>query len=72
MATGPPEQARAQIALHRERCAAHGRTPTAMAVRHDIYVADSRADARAVTGLAAGYRAFDPKALVERAGRPIS
>ena len=35
------EQARAQITLYRERCAAHGRTPTAIAVRRDIYVAES-------------------------------
>ena len=45
-----PEQARAQITLYRERCAAHGRTPTAIAVRRDIYVAESRADAETVTG----------------------
>ena len=59
-----PEQARTQITLYRERCAAHGRTPTAIAVRRDIYVAESRADADTVRGLAAGYRGFDPSALV--------
>jgi alkanesulfonate monooxygenase SsuD/methylene tetrahydromethanopterin reductase-like flavin-dependent oxidoreductase (luciferase family) len=59
------DQAREQIRHYRERCAAHGRTPAA-AVRRDIYVADSRADAEAATGaiVKAGYRGFDPAALV--------
>ncbi len=59
-------QAREQIRHYRERCAAHGRTPAAVAVRRDIYVADSRADAEAATGaiMKAGYRGFDPGALV--------
>jgi alkanesulfonate monooxygenase SsuD/methylene tetrahydromethanopterin reductase-like flavin-dependent oxidoreductase (luciferase family) len=59
-------QAREQIRHYRERCAAHGRPPAAVAVRRDIYVADSRADAEAATGaiLKAGYRGFDPGALV--------
>jgi alkanesulfonate monooxygenase SsuD/methylene tetrahydromethanopterin reductase-like flavin-dependent oxidoreductase (luciferase family) len=59
-------QAHVQIRHYRERCAAHGRTPAAVAVRRDIYVADSRADAEAATGaiLKAGYRGFDPGALV--------
>ena len=59
-------QAREQLRHYRERCAAHGRTPTATAIRRDIYVADSRADAEAATGaiLSAGYRGFDPTALV--------
>ena len=37
-----------------------------MAIRRDIYVADSRADAEAATGaiVRAGYRGFDPSALV--------
>jgi alkanesulfonate monooxygenase SsuD/methylene tetrahydromethanopterin reductase-like flavin-dependent oxidoreductase (luciferase family) len=61
-----PERARAQVQYYLERCAAHGRRPTAVAVRRDIYVADSPADAAAVrepirTG---GYRGFDPAALV--------
>ncbi|HUK63354.1 MAG TPA: LLM class flavin-dependent oxidoreductase, partial [Dongiaceae bacterium] len=59
-----PEQARTQITLYRERCAAHGRTPTAIAVRRDIYVAESSADAETVRDRTAGYRGFDPKALV--------
>jgi alkanesulfonate monooxygenase SsuD/methylene tetrahydromethanopterin reductase-like flavin-dependent oxidoreductase (luciferase family) len=61
-----PAAAREQIARYRERCAAHGRRPTAIAIRRDVYVADSRADAEAVAGpiVAAGYRGFDPTALV--------
>jgi len=59
-------QAREQLRHYRERCAAHGRTPTTIAIRRDIYVADSPADAEAATGaiLSAGYRGFDPTALV--------
>jgi alkanesulfonate monooxygenase SsuD/methylene tetrahydromethanopterin reductase-like flavin-dependent oxidoreductase (luciferase family) len=59
-------QAREQLRHYRERCAAHGRTPTTIAIRRDIYVADSRADAEAATGaiVKAGYRGFDPTALV--------
>jgi alkanesulfonate monooxygenase SsuD/methylene tetrahydromethanopterin reductase-like flavin-dependent oxidoreductase (luciferase family) len=59
-------QAQEQLRHYRERCAAHGRTPGVLAVRRDIYVADSRADAEAATGaiLRAGYRGFDPSALV--------
>jgi len=61
-----PAQAREQLRHYRERCAAYGRTPTTIAIRRDIYVADSRADAEAATGaiLTAGYRGFDPSALV--------
>jgi alkanesulfonate monooxygenase SsuD/methylene tetrahydromethanopterin reductase-like flavin-dependent oxidoreductase (luciferase family) len=59
-------QAGEQIRLYRERCATHGRPPAAIAVRRDIYVADSHADAEAATGaiVKAGYRGFDPTALV--------
>jgi len=59
-------QAREQIRHYRERCAAHGRTPAAVAIRRDIYVAASPTDAEAATGaiVRAGYRGFDPSALV--------
>lgn len=59
-------QAGEQLRRYRERCAAHGRMPAAIAVRRDIYVADSRADAETATGaiVRAGYRGFDPSALV--------
>ena len=61
-----PEAARAQADLYLERCAKHGRTPTAVAVRRDIYVGATAAEADEVAGSIArkGYRGFDPAALV--------
>lgn len=61
-----PDQAREQLAIYRERCAAYGRTPTAIAIRRDIYVGASSEDAKAVAEpiLARGYRGFDPSACV--------
>ena len=59
-----PEQARHWAAFYRERCAAHGRTPTAVAIRRDIYVGSDAAEARAVAEpiIAKGYRGHDPLA----------
>ena len=37
-----PAKARATIELYRERCEAHGRTPTAIAIRRDIHVGRRR------------------------------
>jgi alkanesulfonate monooxygenase SsuD/methylene tetrahydromethanopterin reductase-like flavin-dependent oxidoreductase (luciferase family) len=61
-----PERARAQAELYLERCAKHGRTPTAVAVRRDIYVGATAAEADEVAGAIArkGYRGFDPAALI--------
>lgn len=61
-----PARAAALAARYRERCAAHGRTPTAVAIRRDVYVGRDDAEAEAVAGpvLAAGYRGFDPAATV--------
>jgi len=55
-----------QAAYYRERCKAYGRTPAAVAIRRDIYVGDSVADADDVVErvLAAGYRGLPPSALV--------
>jgi hypothetical protein len=60
------ERARALAAFYLERCRAHGRAPSAVAIRRDIYVGESRADVEATAGpvLARGYRGFDPAALV--------
>jgi alkanesulfonate monooxygenase SsuD/methylene tetrahydromethanopterin reductase-like flavin-dependent oxidoreductase (luciferase family) len=60
------DEARDQAAFYLERCKAHGRTPRAVAIRRDIYVGESAADADAVkeTVLAAGYRGIAPAALV--------
>jgi alkanesulfonate monooxygenase SsuD/methylene tetrahydromethanopterin reductase-like flavin-dependent oxidoreductase (luciferase family) len=63
---GTLAQAREQIRHYLERCAAYGRRPSAVAIRRDIYVAESRADAEVVAGAlrAGGHRGFDPTALV--------
>ena len=55
-----------KIAYYRERCKAHGRTPNTIAIRRDVYVGESEADAKATldAAVAKGYRGFDPKALV--------
>lgn len=60
------EQARAQAGLYRERCAVYGRRPTAVALRRDIYVGESPAEAKTVleSALAKGYRGIAPDALV--------
>ena len=62
----PPEEARAQVTYYRDRCRAHGRTPAVVAIRRDIYVAESTAEAEATAGpiLGRGYRGFDPAALI--------
>jgi alkanesulfonate monooxygenase SsuD/methylene tetrahydromethanopterin reductase-like flavin-dependent oxidoreductase (luciferase family) len=59
-----PEQARAAIELYRERCDAHGRTPTAIGIRRDVHVGADPSDAERVAGpvVAGGYRGFDPSA----------
>jgi alkanesulfonate monooxygenase SsuD/methylene tetrahydromethanopterin reductase-like flavin-dependent oxidoreductase (luciferase family) len=60
------DEARAQATLYKDRCAAYRRPPTAVAIRRDIYVAESKPDAEATLKAAtsAGYRGFDPTALV--------
>ena len=61
-----PKQASALITYYRDRCGVHGRTPTAIAIRRDIYVGESDAEADAVAGtrVRAGYRGFSPEAPV--------
>src|SRR5262249_62382208 len=46
----PLAEARTRLQLYRERCRAHGRTPSAVAIRRDVYVAESAGDARAGAG----------------------
>jgi alkanesulfonate monooxygenase SsuD/methylene tetrahydromethanopterin reductase-like flavin-dependent oxidoreductase (luciferase family) len=60
------DDARSQIDYYRERCAAHGRRPTAIAIRRDLYVGESPAEARATAEmvLARGYRGFSRESLV--------
>ena len=61
-----PAAAAAKNAVYRERCLAHGRVPTAIAIRRDVYVGASKDDAAETLAqvVARGYRGFDPAALV--------
>lgn len=65
-ADGVPDDARAQAATYLERCAAHGRAPTAVAIRRDVHVGANAEDAERVAGpiVGDGYRGFHPDALV--------
>jgi alkanesulfonate monooxygenase SsuD/methylene tetrahydromethanopterin reductase-like flavin-dependent oxidoreductase (luciferase family) len=60
------DQAREQAAWYLDACARYGKKPAAVAIRRDIYVGESSADAEAVgqAVVKAGYRGFDAKALV--------
>ncbi len=60
------EKAREQAAWYLEGCAKYGKKPTAVAIRRDIYVGESSAEAEAVgkAMVKSGYRGFDPAALV--------
>jgi alkanesulfonate monooxygenase SsuD/methylene tetrahydromethanopterin reductase-like flavin-dependent oxidoreductase (luciferase family) len=59
-------EARAQLEVYRERCAAHGRPVGATVIRRDIHVGADETDAHRVADpvLAAGYRGFPPGAAV--------
>lgn len=61
-----PEQAAQLIEVYRERCAVHGRAPSAIAIRRDVHIGADDADAWRVARpiLDAGYRGFDPAATV--------
>ncbi len=59
-----PDEARHWATFYRERCAAHGRTPTCMAIRRDVYVGESSAQARSVAEpiIKNGYRGHEASA----------
>lgn len=61
-----PDDAGVLVTSYLERCAAHDRTPSAVAIRRDIHVGADAADAEAVAGqvLAGGYRGMDPAACI--------
>lgn len=61
-----PMQASAMAARYVERCDAHGRAPSVVAIRRDIHVGSDDADAGAVAGpvLGRGYRGMDPSACI--------
>jgi alkanesulfonate monooxygenase SsuD/methylene tetrahydromethanopterin reductase-like flavin-dependent oxidoreductase (luciferase family) len=58
--------AREHLDAYRERCSAHGRTPTAVAIRRDVHVGADDSDARRVADpiIGSGYRGFPPDATV--------
>lgn len=60
------EQATRQLGTYLETCRALGKQPGAVALRRDVYVGESESDARSVAEpiIDAGYRGFDPAALV--------
>ena len=60
------EAARSQADFYRERCAAYGKRPAAVALRRDIYVGASSADAQTVLQqpLSKGYRGIPAEALI--------
>jgi alkanesulfonate monooxygenase SsuD/methylene tetrahydromethanopterin reductase-like flavin-dependent oxidoreductase (luciferase family) len=61
-----PNEVSELVAMYREACGRHGRTPSTIAVRRDVHVGADEADARRVAGpiVDAGYRGFDPAAPV--------
>jgi alkanesulfonate monooxygenase SsuD/methylene tetrahydromethanopterin reductase-like flavin-dependent oxidoreductase (luciferase family) len=61
-----PAGCRAALATYQEACARHGRTPTAVAIRRDVYVGASAAEARQTMApyLNRGHRGFPAEALL--------
>ncbi len=61
-----PAQARDQAALYLAECERLGKTPSAVAIRRDVFVAASEEEARRVAEpiVAGGYRGFDASATV--------
>ncbi|MEO8538932.1 MAG: LLM class flavin-dependent oxidoreductase [bacterium] len=61
-----PGQAAKQLSTYLEACRALGKVPGVTAIRRDIYVGESEAEARGVADpiLDAGYRGFDPAAPI--------
>jgi alkanesulfonate monooxygenase SsuD/methylene tetrahydromethanopterin reductase-like flavin-dependent oxidoreductase (luciferase family) len=60
-----PETAAGALAIYREACARHGRVPSRVPIRKDVFIAESRREAEkagdALVG--AGYRGFDRRAV---------
>ena len=61
-----PQQAKEQLNQYRQACAEHQRTPSAVALRRDIFIAGSVNDAEAFRShaVAKGYRGFPEEALI--------
>jgi len=62
----PPDRAAHEVRVYTEACRALGKEPGVRALRRDVYVGESPEEARAVAEpiVDAGYRGFDPSALV--------
>ena len=60
------DQARESLNMYRQACAEHDRTPSAVAIRRDIFVGSSSAAARKVVApyIARGYRGISEDALM--------
>ncbi len=60
-----PETAAAAIALYRAACARHGRQPTRIPIRKDVFVADTKAEADKLGDalMDSGYRGFERAAV---------
>jgi alkanesulfonate monooxygenase SsuD/methylene tetrahydromethanopterin reductase-like flavin-dependent oxidoreductase (luciferase family) len=60
------EQAKTNIDYYRERSEAHGRDPSVIPIRRDVYIGSSDGEAAETTErvVGGGYRGFDPDALV--------
>lgn len=61
-----PSEAERWIAFYLQRCRQHGRSPTAVAIRRDVFVGATDAEAEEKAGplARAGYRGFAPEAPV--------
>lgn len=61
-----PELAAHWADYYRNRCEEYGRTPAAIAIRRDVYVGETDAEAAAVAEplIDAGYRGIEPESLV--------
>lgn len=58
------EQAKSAIDFYLECLATHNKSAEVIAIRRDIYVAESALDAEATSNLIAGYRGFNADALI--------
>lgn len=60
------EKAAEAVNIYNQACAEHERTPTAVAIRRDIYIGATSQAARATVApyIEAGYRGFQPEALM--------
>lgn len=61
-----PTQAKEDLARYEDACAKHERDPGVRAIRRDIYVGETQAEAEQTGGkvVAAGYRGFAPEATI--------